>query len=166
MYLLLFLLIFSTELFANPAACALCTFAIAGGLSISRFFGVDDMVIGVWFGAILLAASQWAVYFFEKKNIKNAFINIVCHVLSYSLVLPLYWGNQPTIRFNLRRVWWIDSFLFSITIGTLVLFTSLKWYYYMKNKNGSPHFQFEKVVLPIISLIITSIIMTFVGRVI
>jgi hypothetical protein len=54
---------------------------------------------------------------------------------------------------------WVDSFLFSIAIGGLVLFSGVKLYNFLKIKNGGkPHFQFEKVVLPISLITITSLL--------
>lgn len=156
---LLFVLLFSVKSFANPLACAVCTFAIAGGLGISRMLGVDDMVIGVWVGAAMFAMSQWTAYYFEKKNIKNIFVKILCYVGWYSLIIPLYLGKNPSLIFNLKTIIGIDSFVFSTIIGSFVLFVSAKLYYYMKEKNGGrPHFPFEKVALPVVSLIITSLI--------
>ena len=144
---------FSSMAFANPIACAVCTVAIAGCLGISRLLGVPDMVVGVWVGAILLAISQWSVYYFEKKNKKTWWIVALCYIFSYSLILPLYFGKNPTMIFNLTRFCGVDSFLISIFIGSIVLYTSSKIYSLMKVKNGGkPHFQFEKVILPISSL--------------
>lgn len=158
-FILFFLILLNGKVFANPIACAVCTIAIVGGLGISRLLGVDDTVVGVWVGAGLLAMSQWTVYFFEKKNITNIWVKILCYVFTYSLILPLFLGDAPSIIFNLNRILFIDSFVFSILIGSLTLFGSVKLYYYMKDKNGGkPHFPFEKVALPIVSLAIVSFI--------
>lgn len=160
MILKLFLiLLLPVKSFANPLACAVCTVAIAGGLGISRMLGVNDMVIGVWVGAILLAFSQWTAYWLETKNIKNIWVKILCYLGWYALIIPLYLGKEPNIIFNFDRVLGIDSFVFSIIIGSLVLLGSVKLYHFMKEKNkGKPHFPFEKVVLPFASLMIASLL--------
>ena len=152
-------LVLSSKLFANPLACPVCAIAIVGGLGISRMLGVSDAVIGVWIGAGLFALSQWTVYFFEKKNINNIIVKILCYVCWYSSIIPLYLSETPKIVFNLNRIMWVDSFLLSIIIGTLTLFASAKLYYFMKEKNNNKaHFPFEKVVLPIFSLLVVSFI--------
>ena len=142
--------------YANPLACPVCAVAIAGGLGISRALGVDDSVVGVWLGAILLALSQWTAYFFEKKNIKNIFVKILCYACWYATIIPLYLGPTPKIIFNTNKIIGIDGFLLSILAGSLTLFTSVKVYRFMKEKNGKPHFPYEKVVLPIVSLFVVS----------
>lgn len=154
-----FMLSFLNTVNAAPVACPVCAVAIAGGLGISRFLGVDDSVIGVWLGAGLLALSQWTVYFFEKKNIKNIFVKILCYACWYGMIIPLYLGDNPSIMFNLTTILGIDSFLLSIIAGTLTLFIGVMIYRKMKEKNGGhAHFPFEKVVLPIVSLFVVSFI--------
>ena len=163
-FVLLSFLLFPFKLFANPLACPVCAVAIVGGLSISRMLGVSDAVIGVWVGAGLLALSQWTVYFFEKRNIKNIFVKVLCYVCWYAAIIPLYLGKEPNIIFNLNKILGVDEFLLSVICGTLILFVSGKLYRYIKEKNGKPHFPFEKVALPIASLIVMSFIFFFITK--
>ena len=64
-------LLTTTKTFANPVACPVCAVVIVSGLSISRFFGVKDCVVGIWLGALLLAISSGLVLLLRKKNIKR-----------------------------------------------------------------------------------------------
>jgi hypothetical protein len=152
---------FITNVYANPIACAVCTFAIASGLGVSRMLGVTDTVIGVWVGTMLFALSQWTVEWLSKKNIKNKWISVLCYLLWFATIIPLYTGEIPNIIFNANTILGIDSFIFSIISGIAVLVGSIKLYRYMKTKNGKPHFPFEKVVLPISSLIFASLIFNY-----
>ncbi len=156
-YILPFISIINNAM-ANPLACAVCTVAIAGGLGISRALGVDDAVIGVWLGSALLALSQWTAYFFEKKGIKNKIVKILSYISWYALIIPLYLGETPKIAYNFNKILGVDGFLLSIIMGSLTLFASVKLYRYMKEKNGKPHFPFEKVALPVASLLAVSFI--------
>lgn len=148
----------TTKSFANPVACPVCAVVIVSGLSISRFLGVKDCVVGIWLGALLLAISSGLVLLLKKKNINNIFLNILVYILDYCMLIPLYIGEVPQLIFNAKTILFIDEFLFSVLSGSLILFASSKLYYYMKNKNGKPHFPFEKVVLPIVNLIVLSIL--------
>lgn len=162
MKVLFFYLLGLKNLLANPVVCPVCAVAIVSGFGLSRMLGVSDNVVGVWFGAILLAMSSGIVIFLRKKrNINNKFLTLLIYVLDYSLILPVYMGANPKITFNANKILFIDSFLFSIILGSLVLFLTSKLYYHMKNKNGHAHFPFEKVILPIVMLIIVSIIINF-----
>lgn len=143
---------------ATPLMCTMCTAAVASGLAISKILGVDDTVIGIWTGAILLAMSEWALFWLDKKNIKNTIIKILTFLSSYLLLIPLYVSKTPSLIFGQQKFFGIDSFIFSVIIGSCVLSTSLKLYNYIKNKNDKPHFPYERVALPFILLFITSII--------
>lgn len=156
------LLLLSARANSTPIACPVCAVAIASGLGLSRVLGVKDAVVGVWVGALLLAISHGCVVFFRKKNIRNVILELLTYILTYFLVLPIYVGKTSVIVFNLDRIFGVDKFLFSIFVGSMVLFTSSKLYFFMKEKNNKPHFPYEKVVLPITSLLLVSILFNFV----
>ena len=63
----LMLLVLSTPSFANPA-CAVCTVAVGASLEIARSYGVDDTIVGVWAGAMLVILGYWALKWFDKKG--------------------------------------------------------------------------------------------------
>lgn len=147
---------------STPIACPVCAVAIASGLGLSRTLGVKDVVVGVWAGALLLALSHGCVIFIRKKNIKNIIFEILIYVATYSLILPMYIGEKAATVFNLDKIFGIDKFLFSIIVGSVVLFASSKLYFSMKEKSGKPHFPYEKVVLPVTSLLAISILFNFV----
>ena len=159
--LLLYFLTLKNSL-ANPVTCPVCAVAIVSGFGLSRMLGVSDNVVGVWFGAILLAISSGLIVFIKKKkNIDNKLLNLFIYILDYSLILPVYMGANPKIVFNSSKILFMDSFLFSIILGSLTLLLGSKLYYYMKNRNGHAHFPFEKVVLPVVLLIIVSMVVNF-----
>lgn len=150
------------NVFSAPLMCTMCTVAVASGLGIARMLGVSDLVIGVWFGAIMFVLSEWGLYFLSKKNVKNKIIKFLTFISSYILLVFPYVGKNPSILFNNKRIFFIDSFLFSTIIGSLVLYFSMKIYMYMKSKNGGhAHFPYERVVLPVFLLLITSIIFNY-----
>lgn len=47
--------------FASPvsAHCPLCTAGVLGGLTLTRWLGVDDIYSGLWFGALIGSLSFW-----------------------------------------------------------------------------------------------------------
>jgi hypothetical protein len=158
----LFLLLPKSGAMAGAIVCPLCTVVIASGLGISKLLGVSDCVVAVWFGAMLFAICQLWTTFFSKRNIVKPSINWLTYILTYCSAIPLYLGENPVLIFNLKRVLGVDEFIFFAAIGSLILFLSSKFYHYLKNKNGKPHFPFEKVVLPVAILIIFSVILNYI----
>jgi hypothetical protein len=136
---------------------------IASGLGLSKFFGVSNSVVAIWLGASLLALAQINIKLLVKVGVKNIYSTVVSNIATYCLVIPLYIGANPILRFNEKTILGIDEFLFSTVFGILTLALSLKIYYRMKEKNGGPHFPFEKIVLPMGSLVICSVLMNYLG---
>ena len=147
------------KVFANPVLCPVCTFAVAGGLGLARWLGVCNGVIGVWIGAALLAFSQWTVYFFEKRNLKQWWIKVLCYVGWYSTIIPLYMGKKPSLCFNCYTILGIDIFIFSVICGSLAAVAGGLLYEYLKKKNnGKAHFPYEKVVMPVVLILAVSLL--------
>ena len=148
-------LFYAFPTYANPA-CAVCTVGVAVGLEIARNLGVDDGVIAVWAGALLMLVGYWTILWFDKKNWHFAFRNPILITLSLAMIAGVYikdlvYTPKPILIF------YIDPFLFCTLLGAAVLTYSSVFYQWMKAKNGGhAHFPFEKVVLPIAALALTS----------
>ena len=141
----------------NPA-CAVCTIAIGASIGIARRIGVDDTVIGVFFGALMTVCGFWLIKYFEKKNWNFSFRNSILMLLSLSSVIPMYFG---ILEYKKDENFYLDIFLFAYLLGGLIYITTSRLYQVIKLKRGHAHFPFEKVVLPVSSLFITSLIFNF-----
>ena len=153
-FLSLFLsLIFVGKAFANPA-CPVCTIAIGASLEVARRYGVDDSIVGVWAGALLALLGYWLILWFQKKNWNFPARNLVLMVLSVGMVGFMYISEMP-YRPQVIGIFYLDPFLFSTILGALVFIYSSKFYDWMKAHNGGhAHFPFEKVVVPVLSLVL------------
>lgn len=144
--------------FANPA-CPVCTIAIGAALPLTRRLGVPDMVVGIWAGALLAILGYWIIKFFEKKNWHFFGRNALILTLSVASIGFAYLGQvkySPCTYFGFLK---IDAILFGTILGAILFIMTEKLYDFMKAKNnGHAHFPFEKVVLPIITLTIASLI--------
>ncbi|MDR3079071.1 MAG: hypothetical protein LBU15_03455 [Rickettsiales bacterium] len=157
----LLLLLVSARVEAAAAVCSLCAAMIVSGLGLARFLGAGSCILAIWLGALLLWLCQMNAKLLEKLKIRNTYSVTIGSVATYCLILPLYAGDKPLLRFNGRTILGIDDFLFFLFLGTSVLFLSLRIYQLMKEKNGKPHFPFEKVVLPLVSLTLCSLLVNY-----
>jgi hypothetical protein len=146
--------------YANPA-CAVCTVAVAAGLEIARKLGVDDGVIAVWAGALLTLIGYWTILWFDKKGWNFKFRNAILMLLSFSMIFAVYikdlvYTPKPILIF------YLDPFLFCAILGGLILVYVSKFHQWMKAKNGGhAHFPFEKVVLPVLALVIAGYVVDY-----
>lgn len=149
--ILMFIVAFSAEAYANPA-CAVCTIAVGASLEIARHFGVDDSVVGIWAGAFLALLGFWMIKWFDKKgwNFKGRDFWLI--TLSVAMIGFMY-VSQMTYSPKAILFLYLDPFLFSVILGALALIWSSDFYQWMKAKNGGhAHFPFEKVAVPVLVL--------------
>lgn len=164
MYLIGFLFfLFNFFVFARPvvAVCPVCTVAIGSCVGISRWLGVDDAISGVWVGGLILSISFWIINWTRKKGIKFAFKNPLIIVGGYLLALaPLYLKNF--IGHPLNKLWGVDKLILGIIIGSLVFAVSLVIDKLLRiPKQGKALFPYQKVILPVILLLLASVYFYF-----
>ena len=157
---LFFVVVLTTEVLANPA-CAVCTVAVGASLEVARRLGVDDCVVGVWAGAFLTLLGFWLLKWFEKKNINFWGRDFISVWGSVAMIGTMYISHMPYAPKPIL-FFYIDPFLFSTIVGALGFIWSSDFYQWMKARNGGrAHFPFEKVVLPVATLVILSLVFNY-----
>lgn len=157
-----------------PLICDLCTVGVVAGLAVSRYLGVDDSVVGVWIGAVVVALIVMTNAYLEKKNIRFKFRDSAI-ALSYVgfTGASLYLANVIGLPRNVFKLPQAvagfvppivaDKIVVSSVVGGIMLIVGSKAYQNMKAANGGKaHFPFEKVFIPLASLAATSIVFYFV----
>ncbi|MEK9155857.1 MAG: hypothetical protein AAB360_00950 [Patescibacteria group bacterium] len=161
----LFLLLTFNFLFAAPASaiCPVCTAAAIGGVGLSRWLGIDDLVSGLWIGGALASVTGWTISWLNAKEIRFKGRKILVALLYYGLVvIPLYYSdlvNHPGNKYLGNTYIGIDKLILAIIVGTISFVFAVKWYEKIKAKNGGrARFPFQKIVMPIGTLLILSVI--------
>jgi len=146
------------------AVCPVCTIAVAGGLGISRTLGVDDTVTSVWIGGIILSSSFWLVDWLSKKEKYKKLANIwAIAVLMYAIVLiPLYLSK--IIGLPLNTLWGIDKILLGTAVGSVVFLKGIYLDKLQRRKFGKQFFKFQKVVFPVLALVLASFIFYIIAK--
>lgn len=143
------------------AVCPVCTVAIVACVGLSRWFGVDDSISGIWIGGLIVSMIAWTLTWLNKKNIKFVFKKILVTVAFYLLsIVPLYYTN--IMGHPLNQIWGVDKILLGIIVGTVVILLAIGTHNLLKKRNqGKSYFPYQKVALPLLFLIITSLIFHF-----
>lgn len=157
LFLLFFISLFLASFSLAKAVCPVCTVAVAGGLGLSRYLGIDDAVSGIWAGGLVISVSFWFAGWLKKKNLIYLSI-IFWTALTY---LPLW--KLGIIGHTFNTIWGIDKLIFGSAIGAitflLAVFTDNK----MRKIKGKHLFNFQKVIIPLSFLVIASLLMYFYG---
>lgn len=155
---------------ASPvyAQCPVCTLAVGAGLGLSRYLGIDDMVSGIWAGALVISFSLWFAGWLKKKNykyinrVKEPILSIISVIFwSFLTYYPLFKIGVIGHPFNV--VLGIDKLIFGSIIGGLVFLLAIYTDRKVRKIKGGKLFSFQKVIIPVGFLVITSLLMYLYG---
>lgn len=146
------------------AVCPVCTVAVGAGLEGARLLGVDDVITGIWAGGLTLSLFFWTAGWLKKHGVHSAFWQIlVPFALYYGLLGFVY--ILPGIRFGASTLWGIDKFLLGVVVGTIAFYMGARWYIKIKRNNGGrAKFPFQKVVVPLVFLLIATAVFWFITK--
>lgn len=167
----IFSIVITSLFFAKQAlaVCPVCTIAVSAGVGLSRWLGIDDIISGLWIGGLIVSLIIWTESWFDKKNIQFK-ARIVATTLAYYLltIIPLYFTGLLGAKQNSLLCFcnfYLDKLLLGIIVGSCVFLLSANLYSYLKEKNnGRAYFPFQKVIMPILLLIILSIVFYFLTK--
>ena len=160
-YAFLTTLFFTVKSWANPA-CPVCMVTVGASLYLAEKSGLDKCVIGVWSGALLAIVGYFLIRWFNKKNWHFPARDFILMLLSVGSIGFMYLPDMPgAIDYHpiIIGFLYIDSFLFSNLIGAAAFIGGIHFYERMKAKNGGhAHFPFEKVVVPVLTVALISLL--------
>jgi hypothetical protein len=138
--------------------CPVCTIVVTGGVGLSKYLGVDDLISGVWIGALLFSLVLWTIEWLNKKKIKFFFRKPLVFIFWYGFtIFPLM--KVGIIGHSQNKFLGIDKLVFGIFSGTIVFLISILFENYLRKKNqGKTYFKFQKVLIPVLFLFILSLI--------
>lgn len=150
------------------AVCPVCTVAVIGGLGLSRFLGIDDAVSGVWVGGLLVSLSFWFVDWLIKKGYVKKVIKKIGRNISITISYLLLFAITfiPMVETNfighpVNKIWGIDKLIFGTVIGTGTFLLGVYADKKERKLKGKQLFQFQRVVFPVVALVIASAILYF-----
>jgi len=146
------------------AVCPVCTIAVAASVGLSRWLGIDDTISGLWIGGLILSSGLWLASWLQKKNIRLPLLKIFSVLLFYLFVIPpLYFTN--TMGHPLNKYWGIDKLLLGIIAGSLLFIVGVVLNKYLRLlNNGKVYIYFQKVIAPVLLLLLGSILFYFLTK--
>lgn len=142
--------------------CPVCTVAVGAGLGLSRALGIDDAVTSVWIGGLILSMSFWLHSWLSKRwsSLHATSYFLLTTFLMYVLTLyPLYWTKYIGRATN--TAWGIDKILLGTVVGSLFFLGGLWADKKARAKWGKQFFQYQKVVFPVVALLLGSLLLHF-----
>ena len=143
--------------------CPVCTVGVVAGLGLSRWLKIDDAISGLWIGALILALAIWFWRWLYQKKAQKPFSALLLLVVAFWLLtfLPL---NYAGILENCRPLWGMNRLILSSIIGVLVALLGILLDKDIRaGKKGKAAFPYQKVILPLTLLLLTSLMMALVS---
>ena len=152
------LFFFLALVFAVPvkAVCPICTVAVAGGLGFSRWLGIDDSIMGVWIGGLILSSGFWMADWASKRSWRIPYPKLLANLVMFLFVIPpLYLGKIIGIEGN--TLWGMDKILLGTGVGMLLFYAGMKLDQYLRTTNeGKVYIYYQKVIAPVLALTLGS----------
>ncbi|MEK6885356.1 MAG: hypothetical protein AABX17_00130 [Nanoarchaeota archaeon] len=138
--------------------CPVCTVAVAAGIGILEKWGVNNIIIGLWLGALIVSSIAWMIDWLNRKNIHFLFRKILIIVSFYLIFIwPLYiWKIMGLPR---NQIFGIDNILLGVIIGSVIFILAMLSDRYLRKINEDKIvIKYQKVLIPLTFLVIASII--------
>ena len=143
------------------AHCPLCTAATIVGVGVTRSIGLDDSIVGVFVGAMIVSSALWINNILKKKNIGgNAFLRISSITIA-TFVLTIFSFYYAGIfgPENSYRIFGVEKIIFGSISGGIVSLGSFWWSNVLKKKNkGKILFNYQTIALTFFALILNAFI--------
>lgn len=141
------------------AVCPLCTVAVAAGLGLSRWIGIDDAVTGIWIGGLILSGGLWMADWIRKKLFKIPYPEVLSILLMAVFVIPpLSWSKMIGIPGN--TLWGIDKVIAGTLTGMTVFSLGVLTDKWLRLTNqGRVYVYYQKVIVPVFFLSVSSFVM-------
>lgn len=141
------------------AQCPVCAIAIGGGVALSHYLGIDDIATGVWAGGLVVAFGLWMSNLIKRTFFKGQRWAIVAF-LWITTVLALkqaHFIGSPTCKIHGH-----DKLLTGIIAGTIACllgyFLDILLRKLNKKNPGKVFVPYQRVILPVVLLIIVTIL--------
>ncbi len=153
----------------NPvlAHCPLCSAATGAAVAVTRWYGIDDLIVGTFIGGFMISTAAWFNNILKKKKRKDyipfqygilILSSIVLTVLTFYLA-GLLGNTNPSFR-----IFGIDKILVGMLFGSVVSLVAFKLHGILKSNNGNKSYlPFQVIIVTIALLSFTSLIYYLVG---
>lgn len=140
---------------AAYAQCPVCIVTVGGGMFLAKKLGVDDFLVSLWISGLNTAISFWLAPKIKNRLLGNP---IIFSLLMLGLTL-FYFIYTDQTGDAANKILGLDKIIFGQTLGLLIMFLGIFIDRYSRKLNGGKIlFPYQKVVFPVGSLIIFTLL--------
>ena len=171
LYLIALVVFVTTVLMPNVvlAHCPLCSAATGAIVIATRWYGLDDLIIGTVLGAFIISTAYWINNWLKRRNKGKNYLPWQLLVL----ILATYLSTIFTFQFSgllgnlVYQLYGVDKLAIGTTLGTLITIFTFILHDYLRKINGNRNYlPFQPIVLTLVFLGIASISFYLIGVVV
>ena len=149
------------------AHCPLCTAATIIGVGVTRSIGLDDSIVGVFVGAMIISSALWINNLLKKKNVGGnnvlRFLSLI--VLTTVLTYVSFYLAGISGPANIYRIFGMEKITFGALSGAIVSLITFWGSNKLKDKNeGKVLFNYQTIVITFAGLILNALTFWMVFR--
>lgn len=138
------------------AFCPVCVVATGAVTAWLRWLGIDDTIIGLWFGGFLFSVSIMLNSFMIRKGKNIRFQLFLIFLVFYGLTALFLYQFGGLSSYN--KIFGIDKIFFGMILGSSLLSVSPYLDRFLRKQNeGKIFISHQKVLVAVIMLIIFSL---------
>lgn len=152
------------------AMCPLCVAGAAIGLSVARYYGLDDTVTGIWLGALAVSTALWVNSMIRSRMRKAKmkpvpFQDVIMFVIVVAAtIIPFYSaGFFNGMKGMSDTIYGINRLVGGAVIGGVITLAGPPLSNFIKRKRNSV-FPYQTIILTLGLLAILSLLLWYVTK--
>ncbi len=136
------------------AVCPVCFVAAGAGVGLSQYLQIDDLITGLWLGAMLYALMRITTNITHIRFGWSWVVSWLLFGIAYYLGTMLVLDRYGMLGHELNVIYGIDRLVLGVGLGTLLSLVGDVGYWFVKrNHNHRAWFPFQKVVMVMVPLL-------------
>lgn len=151
--LLALIFFLSSQVQVVSAMCPLCVAGAAVGLSLARYYGLDDTVTGLWLGALVVSTALWITILIRnmmrKRKIRFIpFQDVIVFIgIAAATIVPFYSaGFFNGMTGMTDTIFGINKLVIGVVIGSIITFFGPPLSNFIKRRRKSV-FPYQTILL-------------------
>ncbi|QQG44584.1 MAG: hypothetical protein HYW86_01575 [Candidatus Roizmanbacteria bacterium] len=140
------------------ATCPVCIVTVGGGLFIAKKLGIDDLLVSIWISGLNTTLGFWIASRTKRFIFRNP---VITSLILYGLTVG-YLIYSKQIGHAGNTFWNIDKILLGMSLGMFIFFLAIFIDKFLRYKNGGKVvFFYQKVIIPVLMLVVTTVLFSF-----
>ena len=140
------------------AQCPVCVITVGGGLIIAKKLGIDDLLVSIWLSGLNTAIAFWFASSIKIKILNNP----ILWSMGFYVLTIVYLVYTKQINHPGNKLLGIDKVYFGLTIGIFIAILAIGVDKLLRKTNKDKvYFPYQKVVIPLVLLMLTTIFFKF-----